>query len=74
MARFRIFYFQDSVLDHAEQVERPDVLEAVRRASRKSPELKAEVWSDKGKVGIIGRARCGLGRARLATKGRLSAR
>ena len=57
MPSFRIFYFRHSLLDHAEEVEVSDVLDAVRRASAKAPDLKAEIWSDKGKVGIIGASR-----------------
>lgn len=54
---FRIFYFRHSVLDHVEEFEVGDVLDAVRKASGNAPDLKAEIWSDKGKVGIIGTSR-----------------
>jgi hypothetical protein len=54
---FRIFYFRQAVLDHVEEVEVRDVVDAARRASGEAPDLKAEIWSDKGKVGIIGASR-----------------
>lgn len=54
MARFRIFYFRDSVLDRAEEVEARDILEIIKTATGKSPELRAEIWSENGKVGIVG--------------------
>jgi hypothetical protein len=57
MPTFRIFYFRHNVLDDAEEVEARDVLEAVEKATMKRPEAKAEIWSDKGKVGIIGMSR-----------------
>lgn len=54
MQTFRILYFRESQLESTEKVRVRDVLEAIDKASRKSPELSAEVWSDKGRVGIIG--------------------
>src|SRR5690348_18404019 len=57
MPTFRIFYFRHSVLDHTEEVEAPNVIDAATRASGTSPDLKAEIWSDKGRVGIIGTSR-----------------
>jgi hypothetical protein len=55
--RFRIFYFQGSVLDQTEELDARDVLEAIERASGKPPKVSAEIWSEKGRVGIIGPAR-----------------
>jgi hypothetical protein len=57
VARFRIFYFKDSVLDQAEEIDARDVIEAIERASGKPPEVRAEIWSRKGRVGIIGAAK-----------------
>lgn len=57
MPKFRIFYFRQSQLDHAEEVDVPDVLAAIERATAQPPYLKAEIWSEKGKVGIIGASR-----------------
>lgn len=54
MQTFRILYFNESVLDHAEEIEFRDVLEAIERASKKARHLKAEVWSKNGRVGEIG--------------------
>jgi hypothetical protein len=53
---FRILYFRESVLEHSEEVEVRDVLEAIDKASAKAPELSVEVWSDQGRVGMIGPA------------------
>jgi hypothetical protein len=55
--KFRIFYFRDSVLDHAEEVEAGSVVDAVATIAGKPPEVRAEIWSDSGRVGIIGASR-----------------
>lgn len=57
MPAFRIFYFRHSVLDHAEKVEARDLLGAIEKVSGKPGHLRAEIWSDKGKVGIVGPTR-----------------
>jgi len=57
MAAFRIFYFRHSVLDHAEEMEAQDLLAAVEKLSGTPADLSAEIWSDKGKVGIVGPTR-----------------
>jgi hypothetical protein len=57
MPTFRIFYFRHNVLDHAEEVEAPSVVDAAARVSGNPPDLEAEIWSDKGRVGIIGASR-----------------
>ena len=57
MAAFRIFYFRHSVLDHAEELEARDLLAAIEKLSGTPPDLSAEIWSDKGKVGIVGPTR-----------------
>ena len=54
MPTFRIFYFRHNVLDEAEEVEVRDVLGAIEKAAGKPPDVRAEIWSDKGRVGIIG--------------------
>lgn len=54
MQVFRILYFRDSVLEHAEELEVRDVLDAIEKASGKAPELRAEVWSEEKRVGEIG--------------------
>jgi hypothetical protein len=53
MQRFRILYFHESVLDHSEEVEVKDVLEAIEKASDKPPEFRAEVWGEIGRVGEV---------------------
>ena len=54
MQTFRILYFRESVLDSAEEVEVEDMLEAIEKASDKSPEITAEVWGERGRVGVVG--------------------
>ena len=56
METFRILYFRESVLEHAEEVEVRDVLEAIDKACGKPTDFTAEVWSEKGRVGIVGPA------------------
>ena len=53
MQSFRILYFRQNVVEHAEEVELRDVLEAIDQAARKPPEMHAEVWSDAGRVGVV---------------------
>lgn len=54
MQSFRFLYFRESVLDHAEEVRVRDILEAIEKAAGKPSHLRAEVWSDRGRVGEIG--------------------
>ena len=54
MQIFRILYFRNSVLEHAEELEVRDVLDAIERASAKAPDIRAEVWSEEKRVGEIG--------------------
>lgn len=56
METFRILYFDDCVLDRAEEVQVRDVLEAVDKASGKPPHLRIEIWSNDRRVGEIGPA------------------
>ena len=53
MQDFRILYFRDSVLEKAEEVRARDLLEVVKHAAGQPPEVRVEVWSDKGRVGVI---------------------
>ena len=53
MQKFRILYFKESVLKRAEDVRVRDVLEAIDKAASKPPELRAEVWSDQGRIGEV---------------------
>jgi hypothetical protein len=53
---FQLLYFRESILENAEEVRVRDVLEAVERASGKPSDMRVEVWSDKGRVGLIGTA------------------
>ena len=54
MQRFRILYFRESVLDHAEEFRGRDILDAIERATSKPPHFRAEVWSDEKRVGEVG--------------------
>ena len=54
MPLFRIYYFRHNVLEQTEEAEVRDVLEAIEHASGKDLEVHAEIWSEKGKVGVIG--------------------
>lgn len=54
METFQILYFRESVLEDTETIEALDLLEAIERASGRPPDLRAEIWSEKGKVGIVG--------------------
>ena len=54
MQTFRILYFRENVLDHAEEFRARDLLDAVDKATKKPPHLRAEVWSGKNRVGEIG--------------------
>lgn len=53
MQNFRILYFRNNVLDHAEEVQVRDVLDAIEMASTKPAALRAEVWSEEKRVGEI---------------------
>lgn len=50
---FRILYLRDHVLQSSELLTEADLLDAIDRASEKVHGTTAEVWSDRGKVGII---------------------
>ena len=54
MKTFRLLYFRESVLLHAQEVQGRDVVDAVGMAAGQPPEVRVEVWSEKGRVGIIG--------------------
>jgi hypothetical protein len=56
MPTFRLLYLRDSLLEHAEEVEVQDVLEAVQKASGSPQDVRVEIWSESGRVGIIGRS------------------
>ena len=53
MQSFRILYFRESVLEIAEEVTARDILEAIESASSKPHYLRAEIWSDKRRVGEV---------------------
>lgn len=53
MAEYRIFYFWEGVLQDSELLDSPDLIEAVRHASRHSPHLRAEIWSRQERLAVI---------------------
>ena len=53
MQTFRILYFRECVLDHAEEIRVRDVLEAIEEAARKEPRLRAEVWTGEARVAEV---------------------
>jgi len=54
MPRFQILYLRENVLDHTEEVDVRDLLDAIDRAMTKAPALTAEIRSDGGRVGLVG--------------------
>ena len=54
MPTFQIRYLRESVLDHSEEVELRDLLEAIDRALTKAPDLTAEIRCDGTRVGLVG--------------------
>ena len=54
MPTFQILYLRESVLDHSEEVELRDLLEAIDRAMTKAPDLTAEIRCDGTRVGLVG--------------------
>ena len=54
MPTFQILYLRESVLDHSEEVELRDLLEAIDGALTKAPDLTAEIRCDGTRVGLIG--------------------
>jgi hypothetical protein len=56
MQRFRVYYFRNNVLEHSEELQVRDLLDALELARSAEPDVRAEIWSEKGKIGIIGPA------------------
>lgn len=54
MPTFQILYLRGSVLDHSEEVELRDLLEAIDRTMTKAPDLTAEIRCDGTRVGLVG--------------------
>jgi hypothetical protein len=54
MPTFQILYFRESVLDHSEQVDVRDLLEAIDLAMMKAADLTAEIRLDGVRVGLVG--------------------
>ncbi len=53
MPKFRILYLRHNVLEQSESVEAPDILGVIKKASGRPSDVTVEIWSDKGRVGII---------------------
>jgi hypothetical protein len=54
MPTFQILYLRESVLDHSEEVEVRDLLEAIDLAMMKTPDLTAEIRCNGTRVGLVG--------------------
>jgi hypothetical protein len=54
MPTFQILYFRESVLEHADEVEARDVLEAVTKTVERPNDLRVEIWSEHRRVAQIG--------------------
>jgi len=54
MPRFQILYLRENVLDHTEEVDVRDLLDAIDRAMTKAPSLTAEIRRHGGRVGLVG--------------------
>lgn len=54
MPTFQILYLRESVLDHSEEIDVCDLLEAIDQAMTKAPDLTAEIRSNGGRVGLVG--------------------
>jgi hypothetical protein len=54
MPTFQLLYFRGSVLEHGQEVEVRDVLEAVQETAGRPADLRVEIWSENRKVATIG--------------------
>lgn len=54
MQRFRIFYFRTSRLEHSEELQVRDILDAVDLAKPHDSAVRAEIWTRERRVGEIG--------------------
>jgi hypothetical protein len=50
---YRLLYFRDALLEDAQEVQARDLLEAIGKAAGQPPDVRVEVWSDKGRVGVL---------------------
>jgi hypothetical protein len=57
MEMFRLLFFRGNLLERAEEVQAANVLEAIQGAFGRPPEIRVEVWSDKGCIGVVGNPR-----------------
>ena len=54
METFRLLFFRGSLLERAEEVRAGNVVEAIQGAFGRPPELRVEVWNERGRIAIIG--------------------
>ena len=54
MPTFQILYLRESVLDHSEDVQVRDLLEAIDLAMMKSADLTAEIRRNGTRIGLVG--------------------
>ena len=53
MQKFRVLYLRHNKLEHSESLTGLDLLEVIEKASKRVPDLSAEIWSERGRVGIV---------------------
>lgn len=53
MAKFRIVFLRESILEASEVIETEDLLKAVQKASSDRLDVTAEIWSCGRKVAVI---------------------
>ena len=51
MQKFRVLYLRHNKLEHSESLTGLDLLEVIEKASKRVPDLSAEIWSERGRVG-----------------------
>jgi hypothetical protein len=52
--KFRVLYFRKSVLEHAEELQARDVLEAIEKASSRPSHFRVELWDEERRADEIG--------------------
>jgi hypothetical protein len=53
MQMYRLLYLRDARLEDVREVEARDVPDAIAKTAGQPPDVRIEVWSDKGRVGIV---------------------
>jgi hypothetical protein len=53
MQTYRLLYLRDARLEDIREVQARDLVEAIGKAAGQPPDVRVEVWSDKGRVGVV---------------------